>query len=83
MMHQSLYRKYRPSTFSEVFGQSHITEPLQQQLKEEKIVITVLHDEKQKVSPLIGNVTDEATKKEIKEKLVPRKLFNNIIQLIT
>ena len=37
MMHQSLYRKYRPSTFSEVFGQGHITEPLQQQLKEEKI----------------------------------------------
>lgn len=36
-MHQSLYRKYRPATFSEVFGQSHITEPLQQQLKEQRV----------------------------------------------
>ena len=28
-MYQALYRKYRPKTFSEVVGQSHITDTLQ------------------------------------------------------
>ena len=30
-MYQALYRKYRPKTFSEVVGQSHITDTLQRQ----------------------------------------------------
>ena len=31
-MYQALYRKYRPKTFSEVVGQSHITDTLQRQV---------------------------------------------------
>ncbi len=33
-MYQALYRKWRPTTFSEVVGQSHITETLQRQVAE-------------------------------------------------
>lgn len=36
-MYQALYRKYRPSTFSEVVGQEHITETLKHQLDTGKI----------------------------------------------
>lgn len=32
-MYQALYRKYRPKTFDEVFGQKHITTVLQNQVK--------------------------------------------------
>ena len=32
MAYQALYRKYRPSTFSEVVGQEHITETLKNEL---------------------------------------------------
>ena len=31
-MYQALYRKWRPKTFSDVIGQSHITETLQKQV---------------------------------------------------
>ncbi len=33
-MYQALYRKWRPKTFSDVIGQSHITETLQRQVAE-------------------------------------------------
>ena len=36
-MGKALYRKYRPRTLSEVVGQSHITEPLENALKSGKI----------------------------------------------
>lgn len=36
-MYQALYRKYRPSTFSEVSGQQHITVTLKNQLKTGRI----------------------------------------------
>lgn len=35
-MYQALYRKWRPKTFSDVVGQSHITEILQKQVAEER-----------------------------------------------
>ena len=38
MAYKALYRKYRPSTFSEVVGQEHITETLKNQLAEGKTV---------------------------------------------
>ena len=34
IMYQALYRKWRPKTFSDVIGQSHITETLQKQVAE-------------------------------------------------
>ena len=34
-MYQALYRKWRPKTFSDVIGQSHITETLQRQVAED------------------------------------------------
>ncbi len=37
MAHQSLYRAYRPSKFSEVVGQDHIVEALSEQMKAEKV----------------------------------------------
>ncbi|MBO4468266.1 MAG: DNA polymerase III subunit gamma/tau [Clostridia bacterium] len=37
MAYQALYRKYRPSTFSEVYGQEHITEVLKSELSSDKI----------------------------------------------
>jgi DNA polymerase-3 subunit gamma/tau len=33
----ALYRKYRPSTFAEVIGQEHVTEPLQQALRNNRV----------------------------------------------
>ena len=33
----ALYRKYRPATFAEVVGQEHVTEPLQQALRNDKV----------------------------------------------
>ena len=36
-MYQALYRKYRPKTFSEVVGQSHITDTLQRQVAESRV----------------------------------------------
>ena len=33
-MYQALYRKWRPKVFSDVIGQSHITETLQKQVAE-------------------------------------------------
>ena len=36
-MYQALYRKYRPRTFSDVYGQAHITETLKNQLKAGRI----------------------------------------------
>ena len=36
-MYQALYRKYRPRTFSEVVGQSHITDTLQRQVAEGRV----------------------------------------------
>jgi DNA polymerase-3 subunit gamma/tau len=36
-MSLALYRKYRPSTFAEVIGQEHVTEPLQQALRNGKV----------------------------------------------
>src|SRR3954453_16043347 len=33
----ALYRKYRPGTFAEVVGQDHVTEPLQQALRSDRI----------------------------------------------
>ena len=32
MAYQALYRKYRPKTFSEVYGQEHITETLKNEI---------------------------------------------------
>lgn len=37
MAHQSLYRAYRPSSFSEVMGQDEVVKPLQEQLKTKKL----------------------------------------------
>ena len=34
---QALYRRYRPDTFTEVIGQSHVTEPLQQALRADRV----------------------------------------------
>ena len=36
-MSLALYRKYRPGSFSEVKGQEHVTEPLQQALRNDRI----------------------------------------------
>ena len=36
-VYQALYRKYRPRTFSEVVGQSHITDTLQRQVAEGRV----------------------------------------------
>ena len=36
-VYQALYRKYRPRTFSEVVGQSHITDTLQRQVAESRV----------------------------------------------
>jgi hypothetical protein len=36
-MSLALYRKYRPSIFSEVIGQEHVTEPLSNALESGKI----------------------------------------------
>ena len=36
-MSLALYRKYRPSTFGEVIGQEHVTEPLSNALESGKI----------------------------------------------
>ena len=33
-MYQALYRKWRPKVFSDVIGQSHITETLQDHLRQ-------------------------------------------------
>ena len=33
----ALYRKYRPATFAEVVGQEHVTEPLQQALRSDRV----------------------------------------------
>ncbi|MCQ2478420.1 MAG: DNA polymerase III subunit gamma/tau [Clostridia bacterium] len=38
MSYQALYRKYRPTTFSEVVGQEHITKTLKNEIKENKTV---------------------------------------------
>ena len=38
MAYQALYRKYRPKTFSDVYGQEHITETLKSELSSGKIV---------------------------------------------
>jgi len=37
LSYQALYRKYRPTVFSDVVGQEHITETLKQELIEDKI----------------------------------------------
>ena len=36
-MSQALYRRYRPESFADVIGQSHVTEPLQQALVNQRI----------------------------------------------
>ncbi|MBA3234347.1 MAG: DNA polymerase III subunit gamma and tau, partial [Propionibacteriales bacterium] len=36
-MAQALYRRYRPETFDDVIGQSHVTDPLQQALRSGRI----------------------------------------------
>src|SRR5437868_6127435 len=36
-MSLALYRKYRPSTFAEVIGQEHVTEPLQQAIRNGRV----------------------------------------------
>ena len=36
-MTQALYRRYRPETFDEVIGQEHVTEPLMQALRADKV----------------------------------------------
>ena len=36
-MSQALYRRYRPESFADVIGQSHVTEPLQQALTNQRI----------------------------------------------
>jgi DNA polymerase-3 subunit gamma/tau len=33
----ALYRRYRPATFAEVRGQEHVTEPLRQALRNDRI----------------------------------------------
>ncbi|HEX6257704.1 MAG TPA: DNA polymerase III subunit gamma/tau [Euzebyales bacterium] len=37
MAHVSLYRKYRPQTFAEIVGQSHVTETLSQAITEDRL----------------------------------------------
>lgn len=37
LAYQALYRKYRPQTFSDVYGQEHITEVLKSELSSDKI----------------------------------------------
>ncbi|MDQ1643766.1 MAG: polymerase subunit gamma/tau [Actinomycetota bacterium] len=36
-MTQALYRRYRPESFADVIGQEHVTEPLQQALRNDRI----------------------------------------------
>ena len=36
-MSQALYRRYRPETFTEVIGQEHVTEPLMQALRADRV----------------------------------------------
>ena len=36
-MSLALYRRYRPETFAEVIGQDHVTGPLQQALRNDKV----------------------------------------------
>ncbi|MCR5664760.1 MAG: DNA polymerase III subunit gamma/tau [Oscillospiraceae bacterium] len=36
-MYQALYRKWRPKTFDEVIGQQHITEPLKNQVAQQRL----------------------------------------------
>ncbi|MDP9396839.1 MAG: DNA polymerase III subunit gamma and tau, partial [Actinomycetota bacterium] len=36
-MSQALYRRYRPETFAEVIGQEHVTGPLQQALRNDRV----------------------------------------------
>ncbi len=36
-MSLALYRRYRPATFAEVVGQEHVTEPLQQALRSDRV----------------------------------------------
>ncbi|MGH8939634.1 MAG: DNA polymerase III subunit gamma/tau, partial [Actinomycetes bacterium] len=36
-MQQALYRRYRPETFTDVIGQAHVTQPLQQALRNDRI----------------------------------------------
>ena len=36
-MSLALYRRYRPATFAEVVGQDHVTEPLQQALRSDRV----------------------------------------------
>ena len=36
-MSLALYRRYRPETFAEVIGQEHVTEPLQQALRNDRV----------------------------------------------
>ena len=33
----ALYRRYRPETFAEVIGQEHVTEPLSQAIRNERV----------------------------------------------
>ena len=35
--YQALYRKYRPQTFAQVVGQSHITDTLVREIAEDKV----------------------------------------------
>ena len=37
-MYQALYRKWRPKTFSDVVGQEHVTETLQRQVAEGRLL---------------------------------------------
>ncbi len=36
-MSLALYRRYRPETFEEVIGQEHVTQPLQQALRNQRV----------------------------------------------
>ena len=36
-MSLALYRRYRPETFAEVIGQEHVTEPLQQAIRNGRV----------------------------------------------
>jgi len=36
-VYQALYRKYRPKTFSDVYGQDHVTSTLKNEIKENKV----------------------------------------------
>ena len=49
-MYQALYRKYRPKTFSEVVGQSHITDTLQRQVAESRVGHAYLFTRKSSVT---------------------------------